>query len=371
MPPGAAGDTTQFHGCHEGAEMTIARKHIYDVDEIGLYHCFSRCVRRAFLCGTDDYTGKNYDHRKQWLEELLEEATSCHVVDLISFAVLDNHFHVLLRNRPDLKRKLTPSAVARRWLLLHPKRRDDKGKACEPTRKELREITRDPKRVKELRERLVNISWYIGYIKERLARRANKEDDVRGTFFEKRFEMRRLLTENAGLACSVYIDLNETRAKVAQTPETSTHSSIFLRIRGLQARRAGKKSKQDMADRWLAPISATYLPQNQRFADKGWRPSDDPALALTIEQYLQLVDWSGRQVRKGKAGTIPAELAPILDRVGINSERWLDVLQSFGELFPRVAGNAEQVEEHAASHDRHWFHGVNNCRQIFKAGKQT
>ena len=69
------------------------------------------------------------------LEELLEEVAECHLIDLLAFAVLDNHFHVLLRNRPDLKRKLTPSSVARRWLLLHPKRRDDKGKACEPTRR--------------------------------------------------------------------------------------------------------------------------------------------------------------------------------------------------------------------------------------------
>jgi hypothetical protein len=349
--------------------MTTARKDIYDKEEVGVYHCFSRCVRRAFLCGTDQYTGKNYDHRKQWLEELLELAASCYVVDLISFAVLDNHFHVLLRNRPDLKRTLTPRAVARRWLLLHPKRRDKHGKACEPTQKELREITRDKKRVTELRNRLANISWYLAFVKEKLARRANREDDVRGTFFEKRFEMRRLLTDNAVLACSVYIDLNEIRAGLAETPETSLHSSIFLRIQGLEARRAGKLSKQAMADRWLAPISATYLPQQQRFADKQWRASDDPALPLTIEQYLALVDWSGRQIAKNKAGKIPAELAPILDRLGISQGRWLDVLKSFAQMFPRIAGNAEQVEEHAARHQRCWFHGVENCRKVFSRGE--
>ena len=49
-----------------------ARNQIVDENEPGLYHCFSRCVRRAFLCGQDEYTGKNYDHRKQWIEERLE-----------------------------------------------------------------------------------------------------------------------------------------------------------------------------------------------------------------------------------------------------------------------------------------------------------
>jgi hypothetical protein len=143
-----------------------------------------------------------------------------------------------------------------------------------------------------------------------------------------------------------------------------------LRIQGLEARRAGKQSKQAMADRWLAPVSATAVPQNQRFAEKQWRASDDPGLAITIEQYLELVDWSGRQVRAGKTGKIPPHLAPILDRLGINRERWLDVVTSFGELFSRIAGNAEDVEQHAASHQRCWFHGVENCRKIFSTGDQ-
>lgn len=149
---------------------------------IRVYHCFSRCVRRAFLCGVDEYTGKNDDHRKQWIEDLLELAASCHVIDVLSFGIMDNHFHVMLRNRPDLEKKLSPTTVARRWLLLHPKRRDKNGKPCEPTRKELHEITKDKKRVAELRKRLANILWLMGFVKERVARRANAEDEVSGAF---------------------------------------------------------------------------------------------------------------------------------------------------------------------------------------------
>ncbi len=109
-----------------------ARKEIYDKHSEGVYHCFSRCVRRAFLCGDDEYSGKNYDHRKGWIADLLELAASCYVIDVISFSVLDNHFHVILRNRPDRAKKLTPTAIARRWLLLHPKRCDEHGNALEP-----------------------------------------------------------------------------------------------------------------------------------------------------------------------------------------------------------------------------------------------
>ena len=203
----------------------IARKDIYDRDEMGVYHCFSRCVRRSFLCGEDEYSGQNYDHRKGWIEELLELAATGFVIDVISFSVLDNHFHVMLRNRPDLRDKLPPMGVARRWLLLFPKRRKEDGTPCEPSMEEMRKITKDPKRVDVLRERLGNISWMMGYVKERVAKWANKEDGVGGTFFEKRFQMIRLLSENAILACSIYVDLNPIRAGVAKTPETSTRTS--------------------------------------------------------------------------------------------------------------------------------------------------
>ena len=343
----------------------IARKEIYDVDEVGLYHCYSRCVRRAYLCGSDALTGKNYDHRKQWIEELLELAAACHIVDVLAFSVLDNHFHLVLRNRPDLKRKLTPVAVARRWLLLHPKRRDDQGRACEPTRKELREITQDKKRVAELRRRLANISWFVGYVKERLARRANAEDQVTGTFFEKRFEMRRLLSENAVLACLIYVDLNPIRAGIAKTPETSMHTSVYRRIKSLTARRRGKRSKDAQLDRWLSPVHDRELPAYQRFAERGCRASDDPVLSMTLEQYLHLLDWSGRQLKLGTAGKIPDHLAPILERLGIATSRWLDVITNFADLFRRVAGEASDVQRHAEDHQKQWFHGLENCRQIF------
>jgi hypothetical protein len=48
------------------------REEIVDPTEPGFYHCFSRCVRRSFLCGEDGYTGKNYDHRKCWIETRFE-----------------------------------------------------------------------------------------------------------------------------------------------------------------------------------------------------------------------------------------------------------------------------------------------------------
>lgn len=348
-----------------GANTMRARKDIYDKHNVGVYHCFSRCVRRARLCGDDEFSGKNYDHRKDWIEGLLEIAAAAYVIDILTFGILDNHFHVMLRNRPDLKKKLGPMAVARRWLLLHPIRRDENGKACEPTMDEIMAITRDKRRIKELRGRLADISWLMGFVKERVARWANKEDDVTGTFFEKRYEMRRLLTENAVLACSIYIDLNPIRAGVALTPETSCHTSAYLRIQGMSARKAGETSKAAMTDRWLSAIHDGKTPEHMRFGAQSWRASDNPGLPMTEEQYLQLLDWTGRQAKKGKRGKIPDDLEPILTRLGIREERWIDLATGFNQLFRRIAGDVEEVERQARSSGKRCFHGVTNCREFF------
>ncbi len=79
-----------------------ARREIVDDSQLGVYHRTSRCVRRAFLCGQDAYTGRNFDHRKVWIRDRLEELAGAFAIDVLGFAVLDNHLHVVLRNRSDV-----------------------------------------------------------------------------------------------------------------------------------------------------------------------------------------------------------------------------------------------------------------------------
>jgi len=346
-----------------------ARKEIYDKDGEGVYHCFSRCVRRAFLCGRDECTGRDYDHRKGWLQELLELAATHFVIDLLSFSIMSNHFHVILRNRPDRRDQLSPEEVARRWLMLHPKRRDDDGNAREPNAKEIAAITSNAERVATLRGRLGNISWLMAHVKQRVARMSNAEDEVTGAFWEKRFEMRRLETENAVLACSIYVDLNPIRAGLARTPEESAHTSVQLRVQAMRELAAGGTDGLALADRWLAPIHDRALPPELRHAERGFRASDDPALALTLPQYLELLDWSGRQAREGKLGAIPGHLAPILARLQINPRGWLELISDFRRIFRRIAGDAQRIEEYAKARGRHWFQGIRNCRRLFGVGE--
>ena len=101
-----------------------ARREIVDASQVGIYHCVSRCVRRAFLCGEDPLTGRNFDHRKDWIRARLEELAGAFAIDVLGFAVMSNHLHVMLRIRPDVASQFSDEEVARRWLRVFRKRRD-------------------------------------------------------------------------------------------------------------------------------------------------------------------------------------------------------------------------------------------------------
>jgi hypothetical protein len=60
--------------------MTRPRRHIAPSDAAGSYHCVQRCVRRAFLCGVDKYTGRSFEHRKAWVEARIHEVAECFAV---------------------------------------------------------------------------------------------------------------------------------------------------------------------------------------------------------------------------------------------------------------------------------------------------
>ena len=81
--------------------MTIARNHHLFITEPTYFHLVSRCVRRAFLCGKDKYSGKRYDHRKRWLKKRLFELSELFYVDLYGYAIMSNHYHLIIQTRPD------------------------------------------------------------------------------------------------------------------------------------------------------------------------------------------------------------------------------------------------------------------------------
>lgn len=344
--------------------MTRPRSLIIDDRREGLYHCVSRCVRRAFLHGVDSHTGDSYEYRKDWLHLRLKFLAEIFWIDVVGYAVMDNHVHVLLRNRPDLSEAASAREVAQRWLLLYPKRRDAKGFSLEPSAEEIEQLLADEARIAELRRRLSSISWIMKCLKEYIARKANKEDGCTGRFWEARFKCTELLDEAAVLACLVYVDLNPIRANIAETPETSFFTSAEERIRHLvvrlgddrvdvrrQAGGLGDLCDRNISDNWLCPLR-----------DQGERRG---FLSIDLPSYLEILDWTGRQLVADKPGVIPDHLPPILTRLSINPSYWLDSACRFGKIFSVVAGTERHMKEAAARMGQKWVRGVRFGKTVF------
>ena len=141
-----------------------------------------------------------------------------------------NHYHLILRNRPDLAAQWTDEEVVRRWWRLCPERKDEQGRPAEPTELEIQSLLSDPAQVAEYRKRLRSVSWFMKSLNEWFSQRTNAEEGLHGHFWEERFKCRNLLDVGAILACSIYVDLNEIRADLAATPENSPNTSAYRRI---------------------------------------------------------------------------------------------------------------------------------------------
>ena len=335
-----------------------ARREIVAEGEVGVYHCMARCVRRAFLCGKDRLSGKDYSHRKEWVRAGLERLAGSFAVDISGFAIMDNHLHVIVRQRPDVAKGWSAEDVTRRWRLIFgspPKTKQDRERFETVVAVE----SQDTKLVKLRRARLSTVSWFMRCLCEPIARRANKEDGCTGRFWEGRFRSQALLDDAAVLACSAYVDLNPVRAKVAATPETSRNTSIFERI---NERQKPVKRTEESRDGWLAPM----LDQIRQRTAPTRRVSNDEMIPLSMDDYLKLLDWTGLQIRQGKRGAIPAELSPILDRLKIQPGGWLHVVTHFGRLFKNAAGSPSKLTQHARLTRRSWLKGIGPSRALFR-----
>ncbi len=94
------------------------RSQIVPTDEVGIYHCIARCVRRAFLCGVDPFSGRDYEHRKDWIRQRLEQLAAIFAIEICGYAVMSNHLHLILRVRPDLAQDWSDEELALRWVRL-------------------------------------------------------------------------------------------------------------------------------------------------------------------------------------------------------------------------------------------------------------
>ena len=189
------------------------------------YHCTSRCVRREFLCGRDQHSGNDYEHRRGWIEDRILALANVYALDICAYAVMSNHYHIVLHINADKANAWTGTEVIQRWHALYAgnflSHEYLAGKNLYDAQlKVISEL------VTEWRERLMSISWFMRALNEDIARQANAEDSCTGRFWEGRFKSQALLDEAALATCMAYVDLNPIRAQMANSPETSDYTSV-------------------------------------------------------------------------------------------------------------------------------------------------
>ncbi|WP_311568493.1 transposase [Photobacterium arenosum] len=284
--------------------MTTARSQLISIEATPYYHCVSRCVRRSFLCGYDELTQTSYEHRRGWVEKRLKRIASVFCVDVCAYAIMSNHYHVVLHINKEQAHRLSNHEVIERWLTLHRApmliQRFLKHEALSEA-----EQSACLTLIKTWRERLCSISWFMRLLNQYIASKANQEDDCTGHFWEGRFKSQALLDDNALAAAMAYVDLNPIRAGISETPETSAYTSVKARIKSLQKNEATAPN--------LFPFAGNP------------RSNMPEGLPFHLFDYIELVEWTGRQIREGKHHHIHSTQHPILERLGFNTASWLNI----------------------------------------------
>ncbi len=326
--------------------MPRPRSELVSLDDTPNYHCVSRCVRKAFLCGVDKETGINYEHRREQIEQKLLLLAGIFAIDVCAYAIMSNHHHEVLHVDAALAKSWTSNEVIERWHKLYS------GKALSQRFLKGEELSKgDLHQVEELvatwRERLMSISWLMRALNEPIAREANKEDDCTGKFFEARFKSQALLGEQALLSCMAYVDLNPIRADIADTPESSDFTSIKKRIEA-----AGKGEIPN---------------QLARFQGNDVKQEKQHPIPFAMEGYIELVEWVGRAVHPKKKGHIAGDLPPIFKRLKISPEEWADLVLNFGKHFTHWIGDEASLQQVCERKKIRHVHGSAFCRQVFSA----
>ena len=323
--------------------MATPRKQQISLVDTPYYHCVARCVRRAFLCGEDALSGQSYEHRRGWVEDKLHFLSQVFAMEVCAYAVMCNHYHVVLFVDEAKAKQWHISEVLERWHRLH------KGtlltqQYCrgETLAKPLLDIVKATAEV--YRKRLMKISWFMGYINEGIARAANQEDNCTGRFWEGRFKSQALLDEAALAACMAYVDLNPIRANIAKTPESSTHTSVKLRCE------QAKKSQQPHT---LFP----FVGYPRKNIPKG--------LPFDLSDYLQLIELTGRCIREDKRGFIEESQPSILSRLNISAENWLIITTEFRTQFHGAIGHEDVLSDYCEHQQLKRRQNLSHCNKLF------
>jgi putative transposase len=353
--------------------MPMARKQYVSLDATPYYHCIARCVRRAFLWGKDDFSGQDFSHRKAWVIERLCELSEVFSISICAYAIMSNHYHLVLHVDRERAVNMTNREVLERWQRLFslPVLLQNYLKGETQDAATLRVVERE---IAQLRSRLHDLSWYMRCLNESIARRANAEDKCTGRFWEGRFKSQAILDEAGLLACCAYVDLNPIRAGMADLPEQSDFTSIQQRIQQrirsvqsedvtLEKHTSSTSAKSTQSVKATTPhivkvanYTSLQLPLHPFGNSLNVAPAQ--GLPCSMQDYLELVDWAARIVRSDKKHAMPSSTPPILTRLGFTPEQFQQRMQSKAMSQGSVIGQIERLKAYAAHLKKRCVMGV-------------
>lgn len=331
--------------------MPLPRSTLVSLDTTPYYHCIGRCVRRAFLCGFDALTGRSFEHRREWIVMRLALLAEVFALDLCAYAVMSNHYHLVLKVNTQQAAHWSDDDVLVRWCRIF------QGPTLVQRYLAKVELGSGEKiKVADLaalyRSRLSDLSWFMRCLNEPIARMANDEDNCTGRFWEGHFKSQALLDERALISCMAYVDLNPIRAGMADTPESSDFTSIQQRsTEPLES--ATKPQTEELS---------TTIPKLLGFSG---RLDDDNGLPFTSDDYLTLVDWSGRAIHPNKRGNIKETLPPILQRLGIQPNYLIRYLSRKEKGFVNVIGTSQAIQRAAILLGKKFLKGMSAADRLF------
>ena len=322
--------------------MTIARKHLVDPTSAGFYHCTNRCVRRTFLCGFDEASGRNYSHRKDWIENRILELAEIFSIEIFAYAVMSNHYHIVLYIDPNLPNTWSDDEIVEKWFRLYPSRLDLPQFANQRAMRKSA-ILNDEALLTVYRKRLGCLSWFMKRLNEPLAKQCNKEDYCTGRFWEDRFTSQALLDETAILSCMAYVDLNPVRARITEKLEESHHTSIKKRIDEV------KDNSKTLNDKLIAVTQ-----------------SSDKQLNIELGDYIALVEWTGQSIIHPGKASIPQYIQPILQRLNLQPNHYLNQIVQMEKCYSRAIGTLDKLKGQAEKFNAKFLKGFKAAKLLYQ-----
>jgi len=305
--------------------MTLPRSALVSVEETPYYHCIGRCVRRAFLCGQDATSGRSYEHRREWIQTRLALLTEIFAIDVAAYAVLSNHYHLVVKLCPARADSLADDEVLRRWArIFRVPALAWRARRGEPlTAAEGNFVAAF---VRERRRRLGNLSWFMRSLNEHVSRLANAEDGCTGHFWEGRFRSQALLDEGALLTAMAYVDLNPVRAGTARTVADITFASIHDRL---------------VAERSHQPDGAATTKPCPRLMPFATDTGDAEPLSLPcgFTDYLELLTTTAGAIANSLPQTAFDSVPRLLERLRLDPEEWKRAIRSLHTRFALAIGS--------------------------------